>query len=252
MTTTVATIGLDAMLPRLARELDEHRVSALPVVDERGAVVGVISRTDLLRVGRAQAGSHRKAAALTLPEKRAGDLVRELARVPLVVTSATTLRDAARSMCEHRVHRLFVVDGGKLTGVVSTLDLMTAVCEARIDGPISGIMSAPVFTVKAQQPLSAAIERLEHARVSGLIVVEDDWPIGVFTQVEAMQSRDLPRDTPIEDVFDPSMLCLPVETKIHRAAAQAQRLEVRRVIPCHNREAAGIVTGFDFAKLVAA
>ncbi|MEO7734851.1 MAG: CBS domain-containing protein [Kofleriaceae bacterium] len=252
MTTGVATVSLDAMLPLVAGELDRHRVSAVAVVDASGAIVGVISRTDLLRIGRIQAGSHRKAAAITLPEKRAGDLIRERTRTPIVVGAGASLREAARAMCEHRVHRVFVIDNARLVGVVSTLDLMTAVSQARVAGPLSEIMSTPVFSVNAHQPISVAIERLEHARVTGLLVQADDWPIGVFTQLEAMQARDLPRDTLIEDVYDPSMLCLPDETKIYRAAAQAHRLEVRRIIPCRDREAVGIVTGFDFAKLVAA
>jgi len=252
MTTRVATIGTDAVLALVARELDHHRVSALPVVDGQGAILGVLSRTDLLKVGRVQAGSHRQAAVLTLPEKSAGELVRINARAPLVISSTTTLRDAARTMCEHRVHRLFVVDDGKLTGVLSTLELITAVSDARVEAPISEIMSTPVFSVKAQQPISAAVERLEHARVAGLVVIDDGWPVGVFTQIEAMQARDLPRETRVDEVLDPSMLCLPVETKIHRAAAQARRLEARRIIACRGRDVDGIVTGFDFAKLVAA
>jgi len=252
MTTGVATLGLDAMLPTVARELDARRISALPIVDATGAIAGVISRTDLLRVGRIQAGSHRKATVLTLPERRAGDLVRDNARAPLVVAPGAMLRDAARMMCEHRVHRLFVVDGTQPVGVLSTFDLMIAVRDAKIEAPITEIMSAPVFSVNAQQPISAAIERLEHARVTGLVVLEDGWPVGVFTQTEAMEARDLPRETRVDEVFDPSQLCLPVATKIYRAAAQAQRLGVRRIIPCRDREMVGIVTGFDFAKRVAA
>lgn len=252
MTSRVATVGPDAVLPHVAAELDHHAISALPVVDERGAILGVISRTDLLRVGRVQAGSHRQAAVLTLPSQTAGDLVRGNARAPLVTTSTTALRDAARVMCEHRVHRLFVVDGGRLVGVLSTLDLTTAVSEAKVDGSITQVMSSPVFTIKAQQPISAAVERLEHARVAGLVVIDDGWPVGVFTQIEAMQARDLPRETRVDEVLDPSLLCLPVETKLHRAAAQARRLTARRIIVCRGPEVEGIVTGFDFAKLVAA
>ncbi|MCX5741781.1 MAG: CBS domain-containing protein, partial [Proteobacteria bacterium] len=227
MTTDVATVGPDVMLPVVAHTLAERRVSALAVVDATHAILGVISRTDLVRVGRMQAGSHRKAAVLTLPQKTASELVRENARTPLVVKSGTTLRDAARMMCEHHVHRLFVVDGDKLTGVISTLDMMTAVCDAKIEIPLSEIMSKPVFSVKAQQPLSAAVERLEHAHVTGLVVFDDEWPVGVFTQIEAMSSRDLPRDTRLDDVLDPSMLCLPDTTKVYRAAQQARRLDVR-------------------------
>lgn len=252
MTSNVATVGPEVMLSTVARTLEERRISALAVVDAKGAPIGVISRTDLVRVGRSQAGSHRKASVMTLPEQRASELLREINRAPVTTTPSTSLRDAARSMCEHRVHRLFVVDGQQVTGVISTLDMMTAVCDAKVDRPLDQIMSTPLFSVTAQQPISVAIERLEHARVTGLVVLDDEWPVGVFTQVEAMESRDLPRDTRIDEAFDPSMLCLPTATKVYRAAAQAQRLAVRRVIVCRDREAVGIVTGFDFAKLVAA
>lgn len=251
MTTQVATIGPDMMLSRIARELDERHISAMPVVDDKGAMLGVISRTDLLRVGRIQAGSHRKASVLTLPERRASELLKEKSRVPIVVTPTTSLRDASRKMRDERVHRVFVVDNGTLVGVISTLDVMLAVRDAKIDMPISEIMSTPLFSITAQQPLSAAVERLEHAHVTGLVVLDDDFPVGVFTQLEAMQSRDLPRDTRVDELFDPSMLCLPVTTKVFRAAEQAARMNVRRIIPCRDRDAVGIVTSFDFVKLAA-
>jgi len=251
MNTDVTTTSRDTMLSHVARELDERRISAMPVLDDRGHLVGVVSRTDLLRVGRIQAGSHRKASALTLPERSVGDVLGTKPREPLVSAPGTSLREAAQTMCEGRVHRLFIVDDGRVVGVISTLDMMRAVRDAKVNRPISDIMSSPLFTVTAHQPVSAAIERLEKARVTGLVVVDDDFPVGVFTQLEAMQTRDLPRDTPIDDVFDPAMLCLPTTTKIYRAAEQASRLEVRRIIPCRDREAAGIVTGFDFTKLVA-
>ena len=252
MTPNVVTVGPDIMLSHVATTLAERRVSALAVADEQGAILGVISRTDLVRVGRSQAGSHRKAVALVLPEKRAGDLVRDIGRTPVVVSPTATLRTAAQSMYEHKVHRLFVVENKRIVGVISTLDMMSVVVDAKIELPLGEIMSTPLFSVKAQQPIGMAIERLEHARVTGLVVLDDEWPVGLFTQVEAMESRDLPRDTRIDEVFDTSLLCLPTTTKVYRAAAQARRLEVRRIIPCLDREAVGIVTGFDFAKLVAA
>lgn len=252
MTSHVASVGPDASLTVVARTLDERNISAVPVVTATGALSGVLSRTDLLRVGRIQAGSHRKSSVLTLPQKSASDLVRGSSRKPLSINPTTSLRDAARMIAQERVHRLFVVDDNRLTGVISTLDLMTAVRDARLELPITDIMSKPLFTIGVQQPISAAVERLEAARVTGLVVVEDGFPVGLFTQLEAMQSRDLPRDTRVEEVFDPAMLCLPVTTKVFRAAEQAHRLNVRRVLPCTDREAVGIVTGFDFAKLVGA
>lgn len=251
MTSPVAALRPDVMLSRVARELAERRISAMPVVDAAGTLAGVVSRTDLLRVGRIQAGSRPRAAALTLPEKRVGDLVAQAARAPVTIAPDASLREAARIMCEQRIHRLFVRERGALVGVVSTLDVMAAVRDARISFPVTEIMSSPIFTVGAQQPVSVAIERIDRAHVTGLVVVDDDFPVGLFTQVEALQVRDLPRDTRIDDVLDPAMLCLPVATKVYRAAEQARRLEARRIIPCRDREAVGIVTAFDFARLVA-
>ncbi|KAB2899174.1 MAG: CBS domain-containing protein, partial [Kofleriaceae bacterium] len=132
-----------------------------------------------------------------------------------------------------------------------TADLAAAVRDARVETPLSVVMSSPILTVKTTDPLSLADQRLEHAHVSGLVVIEDDWPVGLFSQVEAMASRDLPRDTPVEDVFEQALICLPDTTKIHRAAAYAARLDVRRVVACRQREAVGIVSGLDFARVVA-
>lgn len=249
MTSDVATVRPDSSLTAAARLFDERNISAVPVVAESGALVGVLSRTDLLKVGRIQSGSHRKSPVITLPQRTAGELLPH--REPLCVAPTATLRDAARTIAKERVHRLFVVDGGVLVGVISTLDLMRAVRDARLELPISEIMSKPLFTIGAHQPISAAVERLEAAHVTGLVVVDNDLPVGLFTQLEAMQSRDLPRDTRVEDVFDAAMLCLPITTTVFRAAEQAYRLNVRRVLPCTEREAVGIVSGFDFAKLVA-
>lgn len=251
MTSNVVTVDCNVMLPHVAATLAQYRISALAVTDTKGSILGVISRTDLVQIGRRQAGSHRHAASLTLPEMRAGDLIADRGRAPVVVAPTATLREAATLMCEQRVHRLFVTEAQRIVGVISTLDLMSAVCDAKIEIPIAEIMSTPLFSVRTEQPISVAVERLEQAHVTGLVVLEDEWPVGLFTQVEAMESRDLPRDTRIDEVLDPSLLCLPATTKVHRAAAQAQSMAVRRIIPCRDREAVGIVTGFDFAELIA-
>jgi hypothetical protein len=43
--------------------------------------------------------------------------------------------------------------------------------------------------------------RLEKAHVIGRVVVEDDWPVGLFTQREALDARDRERNTPVEEVM---------------------------------------------------
>ena len=48
--------------------------------------------------------------------------------------------------------------------------------------------------------------------------------------------------------MNPAMLSLEADTPLHRAAAQAEALRVRRVIVVNNRQIEGILTGVDFAR----
>jgi predicted transcriptional regulator len=225
--------------------LGAHGISALAVVGAEERLLGVVTRTDLLRVGRRRAGERPGSSVLTLPKQT----VREVMEPEVIsVESEHTVADAARLMVEHRVHRVFVVDRDRLIGVTSTKDVTRALADQRVTTPIRQLMTDAVITVAFDDPVSLALERLEKAHISGLVVVEDDWPIGVFTQVEALESKDVARDTRMEDVLSPAMLCLDVGTPLHRAAAHAAAMDVRRIIVVHNRQVEGILSGIDFAR----
>ena len=250
MRTDLATVRPETPLADVTRVLDERRISALPLVDGAGAIIGVISRKDLLHAGRLRAGAHpARRAALSLPEWTALAIATRPART---CAPGTRLCDAARLLERHRIHRLFVVEGDRPVGVISTLDLAAAVRDARIETPISELMTAPVVTAPATAPLAFAVTLLDQSHLTGLVVVDERQPIGVFTQSEAIAARDLPRDTPIDDLHDPSILCMPATTPAWRAAAAVAQHEVRRVIACADREAVGIVTGLDLARIVGA
>jgi CBS domain-containing protein len=248
MTPQPEVVSASAPLTEVARKLAERSVSALPVIGADGAIVGVVSRTDLLRVGRPIPGGRGPGATMALPDMRAADLI---TRDPLVCTPETSLRDAARLMVGARVHRLFVVVERDPVGVISTVDMVAAVRDERPRGTLADIMTAPVVTIGAETPVRDAIERLSLAHVTGLIVVDERWPIGTFTQTEALAARDLPPETPVDDVMDPAVICLPVGTRLHHAAAQAARLDVRRVLASKQGSMVGIASGLDFARWIA-
>jgi CBS domain-containing protein len=131
MTTRVVSVRKDASFKAMAAALREHRVSALPVVDADGTVIGIVSETDML-VKEVLAGQEGMAAVLAgllhhkdLRKARgatAGDLMTSPA-----VTAAPddTAEDAARRMYRAKVRRLPVVDsGGRLVGIVTRADLL--------------------------------------------------------------------------------------------------------------------------------
>jgi CBS domain-containing protein len=131
MTENVVTVPEDMPYKEIVATLAQHAVSAVPVVDEVGRVVGVVSEADLLhKMEFAGLEPH-----LHLIERRQrrvarvkalGDTARDLMSSPAVTVSPeAALTAAASTMESERVKRLPVVDGrGRAVGIVSRRDLL--------------------------------------------------------------------------------------------------------------------------------
>lgn len=120
----------------VARIFDEHKVSGTPVVDAGGKLVGVVSRTDLVKRyavgeidgdpmmlielfgGKNDGKSGLKPASLiTIEDFMTCD--------PVTAEPSTLLKDLAQNMHKARVHRVIVVDTNKApVGIVTSLDLV--------------------------------------------------------------------------------------------------------------------------------
>jgi CBS domain-containing protein len=115
----------------LVRLIEENKVSAIPIVDQLGIPIGIVSSTDLLFKERgvelestsdllhAQKGRLERA-------KAAGTVASEVMTSPVITVEAgTTLSRAARLMYEQNVRRLVVVDNrGRIAGIVTRSDLL--------------------------------------------------------------------------------------------------------------------------------
>ncbi len=244
MTQSVHSIEPEASLQAAADRLSELRIGSLAVTKGQ-ELLGVLSMTDLLGVGRLQAGRLPEAKLLTLPQRSVAEL---MTREVVTVRPSETIERVCEVMLEKRIHRVFVVEEGRLRGVLSTKDVMTALWHKRVNRPISELMSSPVYTIRASEPVSLATDRLEKAKVSGLVVVDDGLPVGVFAQTEALASQNEERTASVEDVMNPAILALAPSIKIFRAASQAASMNVRRIVVLEGRELVGIVTGLDFCR----
>jgi CBS domain-containing protein len=122
MQSKLLTVGPDATVLNAVSTMAEAHVSALPVLDTRGAIVGVISATDVLRA-EAEADDAEARAAL-FESTTVGDLMTVRTRT---IDMSAEVRDAAQQMLSLEVHRLFVVEDGRLVGVISQTDIVRAV-----------------------------------------------------------------------------------------------------------------------------
>lgn len=142
MTTEVLTVRADWYLDRLAEFLIEHGISGAPVLDETDDVVGVISLSDLVR-HRADASTEvpeepglffqepldtrlSKADIETLGIKQLENVTAEqlMTRAVFSVDEDTPVSEIAGAMLQGRVHRVLVTKDSKISGIISSLDLL--------------------------------------------------------------------------------------------------------------------------------
>lgn len=138
MTTVVATIPAGATVQEAAKLMLERRISALPVMDRKDRVVGIVSEGDLVRRTELGTDAARSWWLRVFAEdsvrdylKTHGGSVSEVMTSPAVsVRRTTSLQKIARLLEKHRIKRVPVLDAGRLVGIVSRADLVRRLAAA--------------------------------------------------------------------------------------------------------------------------
>jgi len=144
MLTDVVTCSYAAPLSEVERLLVENRISGMPVVDEAGHVVGVVSVKDLIeryaedpdsRPRRGHGYYHLSLEdmddedfeAFTLPDEGEETAESLMTAEIFSVDAEASVQQVAATMSENRVHRVLVQDGNKFVGIITTLEVLDAV-----------------------------------------------------------------------------------------------------------------------------
>jgi len=119
MTAMVVQVGAAQAMSEVARTMRKHHVSLVPVVNEQGRAIGVLSAYDFV-VRAADSG---REAGNGHDERAEHHMTRSIRSVQ----EDTTVLDAARILFGEHLHRLLVLDQqGRPKGVVSTMDVISA------------------------------------------------------------------------------------------------------------------------------
>ena len=130
MTRDVTTVQEDTPFKEIAGILTEQEISALPVLDSSGRLVGLVSEADLIRKEAAQADPEGRGpmprSASEFEPGVAAATARDVMSAPVrTAHSGWSVVEAARAMRDHHVKRLPVVDDtDRVVGIVSRRDLL--------------------------------------------------------------------------------------------------------------------------------
>ncbi len=145
MTSPVVTIGPEATVRDAAWTMLTNRISAVPVLDGRGRLVGILSEGDLLR--RAETGTQRRRSWWGMfgvgSEELAAEFVKSHGRKVADVMSRNVITadedasapEIARLMETHGIKRVPIVADGKVVGIVSRADFLTALAGVQHTAP---------------------------------------------------------------------------------------------------------------------
>jgi len=105
----------------------------------------------------------------------------------IVVNPDATIKDAAKIMTQQRVGSLLVIEGNKLVGIITELDIIWKVVAGDLDPKITlvrDVMTKQVVSVKANQTLEDATEIMVENSIKKLPVLEDDKLVGIITATD--------------------------------------------------------------------
>jgi CBS-domain-containing membrane protein len=149
MVSPVITANPGSTVKGVAEIFLKHHISAVPVVDDAGKIVGIISEGDLLH--RVESGTERRRSwwlrAIVGSDLLAAEYVKAharrvedvMSREVITASPETPLEEIASTLEKHSIKRVPIVENGRLVGIVSRANLVQAVASAgkRLETPVS-------------------------------------------------------------------------------------------------------------------
>ena len=133
----------------------------------------------------------------------AGTILDAKGRVVHAIGPQETVYAAVAKLSEYRIGALFVMDGGKLVGVLSERDYARKIIlegRASRDTRVAEIMSSPVVYVETATPLSDCMRLITQKRIRHLPVMEHGEVIGVVSIGDLVQAIMLQQEQTIEQL----------------------------------------------------
>ena len=143
MAKNVVVVSVNQTMEEAARQFTSNDISSAPVIDEQGRCVGMLSAADYLKRDcprQEQGGTPTAMPGHSLVRDESNGSLQIVAARDTVncymssavqsIAADTSLLKAGRMMCTAHLHRVPVLDGERVVGIVSTMDIVAAMLNA--------------------------------------------------------------------------------------------------------------------------
>jgi CBS domain-containing protein len=197
MVAPVITVKPSSPVRDVAKLFLDRKISAAPVVDDKGKLVGIVSEGDLLH--RTEAGTMKQRSALlrffTAGETLAAEYIKAhahrvadvMTKTVVTATPDTVLQDIAMLMERHSIKRVPIVRDGSLVGIVSRANVVQAVASAVPDVDI------PFSDQGIREKLLSQLNRQPWSHTAQLNVTVNDGVVDVWGICHSDAERDAVR-----------------------------------------------------------
>jgi len=194
MVSNVITVGVNASVGEVAAILLNNHISAAPVVDEKGELVGIVSEGDLMR--RPEIGTTKRhswwleliskkwASATEYIKSHSRKVADVMTRDIITAKPDTPLGDIAAMLERNRIKRVPIVEGGKLVGLVSRANILQALASATKKLPSLTTANDSELRKKVQSRLAA-----EPWRPTMLTVTVQDGTVDLWGLVHSVEEK---------------------------------------------------------------
>ncbi|MBN1234759.1 MAG: CBS domain-containing protein [Methanotrichaceae archaeon] len=175
MVRDVASVSIPGSRDDVLKTLQDRKVSGVPVI-KKGAVVGMITRTDLLR------------------NREEDQTALLMTRDPAVIAPDKSIVEASRLLIRHDIRRLPVVEGKELVGIITVADIIRVAADLGIKEGIEHYLEKQTAVLWSEMPLPVAGSIMEFAGVQACPVIDTSLKL-----VGMISDRDLIKASVIED-----------------------------------------------------
>jgi len=233
-------------------ELIDCGQRAAPVIDDRGALAGIVTEYDIMARG---------ADSRIL---RDAEVRRIMDRDPICVQKTDSIGKARSIMTKNNIGRVLVVDEMQnLLGIITDMDIVKKIYKpkrrmtigdvkgekiTRMEQPVTVIMSAPVITAEIDASLADVAKLLQRHDIRGVPIVKDHVPRGLITILDIMRylrmlKEEAMVEVELEGTLDEEYKDLAeriIETEVRKIARFARRVHWIKIVIKKEHDRGGV------------